>query len=215
MTDAHAPTPRAYEVTSDSVGGRAPGVRGRPNLRIKRNKLACFIAPVLAILFVFLIAIALLWAAIPAQMATNGFGGVFDWIDDSQNPFLVGMGIALFACMINFYMTPIIYPVTFLVFSQTVGRLAHRRVSKPWSYVRLTAIVGALLVGLTCTIPGIFMTIEGSEGLGWGPSITAGGFIMGSIIGGLAGLGVGGVFVAIVRPATQLKGLETSIAEAF
>lgn len=210
----------ASQLSKASGTLRAPGLFGRENRYIKRNKLACFVSSLLAVLFVSLAALFVMWVfstvalMSPDPMMSSPMG-----LDDT--PFGTGVMLAVYLSAYNFIFFMIVVPVTWFVISQTVGRLAHRGISDRWAYIRWMAFWGAMLVGLTCIIPAFWgaldtlassaLTMDYGEIFG----IASGGFLMGAFIGGVAGTGVGALFVLIVRPSAQLKGQELKTADVF
>lgn len=188
---------------------RGRGLFGRPNRYIQRNKLACIISAFLASLFVALLGFTGLWVTTGLRALTGQSAGMDNPVL-VDTPFGEGVAIAIIACMFNFYFIPIIVPVTWMILSQSVGRLAHRGFADKWVYLRWSGFWGAFLVGGTCATPVFFgfqNDVFGEDSIvNQSDSIAflLGSVITGGIIGALAGILVGLMFIAIVRPAAQV-----------
>ena len=134
----------------------------------------------------------------------------------SDQDFFEGVGFAAMLSGFNFFVSPIVIPVTLVVLSQTTGRLPHRGISRLKAYMTTTAVTGGLLVGLTCTIATMSIL---SDQAGSHPADTfmaaLGGFTGGLVIGLIAGVGVGAIHYMIVRPKAQLENRDHSIADQF
>ncbi|MAK60619.1 MAG: hypothetical protein CMK09_06545 [Ponticaulis sp.] len=197
-----------------------PGLFGRPNKRISRNKLACFVSALTSVLFVAMVGFLLIM--IWQVLAILNDADIYEFnqrlgIDDS-NPFISGVMIAVIAAVMNWYFAPIIIPAACFFIAQTTGRLPHRGISKRSKYLVWTGGTGATLVGLTSAIGTVIVFGLGSVDQ---PTPTGqlwrfiGALIMGGIIGYLAGLIVGFIHHLIVRPQSQLEKNELSTADVF
>ncbi len=194
----------------------APGLSGRPIRKLRRNKLACLLSALLSVLFVSLTGLFFMWLfSIVSIIVTGDADNLFtQQMEDSS----LGMGaaFAVMASIGNFFLIWIVFPVTLIVISQTVGRLAHRGISSKTAYVRTMSLTGAALVGLTCTLPAIlFMREEFSNQPAKLFGLFIGGGSMGALIGAIAGAFVGMMFLLILRPAAQLQTQDLTKADVF
>lgn len=207
-------------ISPEAVTEPAQGLFGRPVRAIRRNKLACFVSALLAVLFVSLIALFAFWLVSAVSMVTDGRADA-DLSALVSPAFSGGVMLAFMACLFNFYAIPVSVPLTWFLISQSVGRLAHRSVSDKWIYMRWSAFWGALLVGVTCAVPGLLVAPpQLSEENAADARSDAIAFFLGSVITGggigtLAGILVGLMFVAIVRPSEQLGDSKTQTLAVF
>ena len=200
---------------------RAPGLFSRPNRYIQWNKTACLVSAVLACLFVALVAGGVVFIVSILEILTEDRISL-EHSEFGSTPFGGGVVVAIFACIFNFYFSPIIVPATWFILSQTIGRLAHRGISSKWAYMRWTAFWGAFLVGSVCALP-VFLGLDRdilsnannlpqrSETI----QFFLGCVLTGGTVGAVAGTLVGAMFVLIVRPAKQLKHLQKDAIEVF
>lgn len=196
---------------------RKSGFNGRPNRYIRRNKLACFISSLLAVLFVALVALIFYWIFNVFLMISND--GVTGQLDDGigNTAFGQGAGLAVFASLFNWVLFFIVVPITWFFISQTVGRLAHRGITRKWAYLRWMALCGAGLVALGA----VSMASVSYSGVGeWDTNIEftamlSGALLTGALIGSVAGVFTGMIFLLIVRPATQLRSQNIHTADVF
>ncbi|MEM1036334.1 MAG: hypothetical protein AAGI14_06195 [Pseudomonadota bacterium] len=165
--------------------------------KIKRVALACFLCGVAACLSVTLVALGLF-----------GLGRAIIIMDDDLNVIsgrgmLAGAGFAMFISLFNWFVFYITVPAAWLTIGLSIGRFPHRRITAAAPYYRWSAILGALLVGVTCSVFAALVYTDGGERgeLGYWFGAT----LMGVFIGAVSGLICGGLFRAIVRPASQIK----------
>ena len=166
--------------------------------KIKRVLLGVFLCGFAASLLVALIAgIALFGITIATGIAGSTTYGM-----SSGDGFLAGAFLSLAFCSLNWFFFYIVVPVTWIVLAFSIGRFPRRGIGRPATYLRWSAIWGAILAG---GISSLF-TLN--------ISLTAwlGALITGSSVGALAGIICGWLFIAIVRPARQLA---DSTADVF
>ncbi|MAI90821.1 hypothetical protein [Ponticaulis sp.] len=194
---------------------RAKDMFGRPNRFIKRNKLACIICSIFAVLAISLSALIILFIAnIIATLVGWDLSSPFsDSVGMNSEPMAEAFSIALIACGLNFFVAPISVPVTWIVLSQTTGRLAHRGVNKARRYILATVLTGAIITSATCTILQVLSNPNlSTNDLLLGMTVA---FFSAWVIGSLAGLMTGAIFVAIVRPKAQLAAQSVQISDVF
>lgn len=176
LSEADEPTIRDYGTTAPT--------------KIKRVLLGVFLCGIAASLLVALIAgIALFGITITARIAGSTTYGM-----SSGDGFLAGAFLSLAFCSLNWFVFYIVVPVTWIVLAFSIGRFPRRGIGRPAAYLRWSAIWGALLTGGTSSL----FTLN--------ISFTAwiGALFTGGIVGALAGIICGWLFIAIVRPARQL-----------
>lgn len=176
--------------------------------KIKRLWLGAFLAAVTAVLAVAFVALVLGTAGWAIGTLLFG-GGAFDTSLDG-NPWALGFMGALLACLFNWYVFFISIPIATLVLRFSLGRLPGKGVGRVIPYLRWGAIWGAVLVSLPSLLGGIIFS--GLGGSASSPRVDyffvqmlAGSGLTGLVIGAIAGLGVAGMFILIVRPKSQVK----------
>lgn len=179
---------------------------------IKRNKLACIVCTLTAVLFVSLT--GLLIAGLSQLVSLLIFGKTILVFQIDKIPYLFGPTLSVLASIFNFYIFIVSIPITWFIISMSVGRLVHRKIAKRMAYVKWMSIWGAILVGGTCILAGAVAGADQTSYLnGLIAFFTAVG--TGAVIGTMAGYVNGWLFVLILRPETQLRARLTDIAEAF
>ena len=188
---------------------------GRPNRFIKRNKLACIICSIFAVLAISLSALIILFIAniIATLVGWELSAPLGDSVGMNSEPMAEAFSISLIACGLNFFVAPISIPVTWVVLSQTTGRLAHRGIDKERRYILATVLNGAIIASATCTIFHFLSNphLSTNDLL---LSMTVA-FFSAWAIGSLAGLMTGAIFVAIVRPKAQLAAQSVQVSDVF
>ena len=179
--------------------------RGR--LQIKRLWLGAFlsaITAVLAVAFVGLVFVTVGWA-MGELVFRDGWDATWD-----GNPLLIGAAGAAFASIMNWYVFFITIPIATLVLRFSLGRLPGKGVTRVRAYLRWGSIWGAILVSLPSVLGGFLLFGMGATGRAGGDSgysfqVWLGSSLTGALIGAIAGLGVAGMFMLIVRPRSQVK----------
>jgi len=196
-----------------NVSGAQEAIQGeasyaeRGRLRIRRLWLGAFlgaITAVLAVAFVGLVFVTVGWA-----MGELVFRDDWDATWDG-NPLLIGAAGAAFASIMNWYVFFITIPVATLVLRFSLGRLPGKGVTRARAYLRWGSIWGAILVSLPSVLGGVLLFGMGTTGRAGGNGgdslqVFLGAGITGALIGAIAGLGVAGMFMLIVRPRSQVK----------
>ncbi len=179
--------------------------------KVKRLWLASVLGALAAVLLVALCALVIgVFVSLVGNVLTDANGSLFENGFGNDSPFLMGMAGAFFAALFNWYFFWITIPVTTLVLRFSLGRFPKRRISRPGPYFRWGAIWGALLVILPSLLAGYFISQTNFDTMGEGSSETSlslallGAALGGGMIGGASGIGVGGLFLLIVKPAKQL-----------
>lgn len=116
--------------------------------------------------------------------------------------FIGGVYIGVQLATFNFILFFITVPAAWLAMGLSIGRFPHRGITARLPYIRWAGIWGMVLVGGTT---GFFGGMIG------GPLTAAGASLSGLIIGGLAGMLCGLLFLAIVKPAEQLHAADISV----
>lgn len=187
------------------------GSFNRPNLYIRRNKLACFISSLFAILAVSLSALLIGWIMMLIGYLTGQDFKFQNFSTSGQPPFFEGFGAAILFSLINFYVFFITIPVTWFILSQMTGRLAHRAITDKWVYFRMTMFCGMIVTVGFCSLPILISFTYTVDQIVSGLGCLLGG----TIIGAIAGLLTGMIFYVIVRPDSQLSILSTQTADVF
>ncbi|MEM7492610.1 MAG: hypothetical protein AAF296_04465 [Pseudomonadota bacterium] len=173
----------------------------RPPAKVKRVALACFICAIAASASVALVAFGLMTAlrfAVTMVTESSGYASV---------GVLGGANFAMSLAALNWVLFFITIPAAWLAIGLSIGQFPHRHIIAASPYYRWSAIWGAILVGVTCSVFGAFASL-GMQALGFWLSAT----LTGLFIGVLAGLICGALFRAIVRPEHQIRQVEI---EAF
>lgn len=194
---------------SDMVSGTEPGLSIRPT-KVKRIWLASFLSAMAAVVVVALAGVVVLFsvAAIGSLFGLENFDGFGPAAVDA--PILSGIFISGLAAVLNWYFFFIVIPVTMLVLRFSIGQFPRRRIVRPLSYFRWAGLWGALLVVAPCLF-GIAVTGSWDETSGQTVLRFLSGGVTGLFIGGVSGVAVGGLWLAIVRPARQIKDIDTSV----
>ena len=179
--------------------------------KVKRLWLASLLGALAAVLLVALCALVIgVFVSLVGNILTDASGSLFEGGFGNNSPFLMGMVGAFFAALFNWYVFWITIPVTTLVLRFTIGRFPKRRISRPGPYFRWSAIWGALLVILPSLFAGYVIagtsfdaTQQGTDGSRIAQAML-GAALAGGMIGAASGIGVGGLFLLIVKPAKQL-----------
>lgn len=165
--------------------------------RIRRVALACFLCGVAASITVSLIAalLAFVFGSIMSIAGTppSQFG--------SNDGFMAGAFIAVMMAAFNWYLFYIVVPITWLVLFLSIGIFPRRGIRDHGPYYRWGAIWGGLLVGGT----------TGLVGGGMAGTAAFGAFVIGGLIGAIAGLICASLFLAIVRPKRQILDIVTDV----
>ena len=165
--------------------------------RVKRVKLALFLASLAACVMVAIIGFLTMSLSILVMGLGGGRGGLAVGGDD----FGSGALLAAQLSAMNFILFFITIPAAAIAMGLSIARLPHRGISALKSYLRWGAIWGAILVGATTCFFGFF----------GGPLSAAGALVCGGSIGAAAGAFCGFLFHAIVQPARQLTELDVSV----
>jgi len=187
-------------------GGSSP--RRRPGYRVEKPKLkrvglACFLCGVAACVSVALVAFAIGFLVAITRSILGVDGALF-----GDEGFWAGAGVALLLSAMNWWLFYITIPVAWLVLGLSIGRFPRRGITRPLPYYRWASIWGAILVGGT--------SLVFSSASFFGPSnpelsFTFGAAFLGTIIGALAGLACGWLFLAIVKPAEQVRQINVDV----
>lgn len=174
----------------------AYAMAARPH-RVKRVKLALFLSSLAACAGVAIIGFLVMAAVFIALGIARQDGGLAIGNNDFG-------GGALFAAQLsamNFVLFFVTVPAAALALGLSIARFPGRGITGVNPYLRWGAIWGAVLVGATTCLFGLF----------GGAASAAGALICGAAIGGLAGTFCGFLFHAIVQPARQLTELDVSV----
>jgi hypothetical protein len=171
--------------------------------KLKRVGLACFLCGVAACVSVALVAFAI---GFVGSIAGNlmGFRGNFL----SGEDFWAGAGFAVLLSAMNWWLFYVTIPAAWLALGLSIGRFPHRGIIRPLPYYRWASLWGAMLVGGTCLLFS-GASLFGRSGIE--PSFTIGAMLGGSLIGAIAGLACGWLFLAIVKPAEQVKQINVDV----
>lgn len=176
--------------------------------KLKRIALASFLCGVTACITVALIGAAAIFIVSTAQAIVGVTNGIFQ----GGNGLAGGISIALGMSAMNWWFFYFTIPAAWIALGFSIGRMPHRGITRVMPYYRWGAIWGALLVGATTTFfsivlgSGFTVSSDASQ-----PAFVLGAGLTGMLIGGLAGAICGGLFIAIVRPAEQVRRIEVSV----
>ena len=171
--------------------------------KLKRVALACFLCGVAACVSVALVAFAI-------GFGVSVIGGIvgLDDIRFNGDGFWSGAGLALLLSAMNWWFFYITVPAAWLVLGLSIGRFPRRGVTRPLPYYRWASIWGAILVGCTC----LFFSGANLFGRSGGDiTFTVGAAFGGTLIGAIAGLACGWLFLAIVKPAEQVRQINVDV----
>ena len=178
--------PNGQVISGGGPSAYAGGYAG--DTKIRRIGLAVFLCGLCACFSVAALGF-LVTAIIEISIGVAAMGNRFD------DGILGGARFAALLATLNWVLFFITIPVSCLVIWLSSGRMPHRGITHRNPYLRWAAIWGAILVGATTTV---FSSLEGVlPGLG--------GFLVGVPIGAVSGVVCGALFLAIVRPNTQLS----------
>lgn len=168
--------------------------------KLKRVALASFLCAVAACLLVSLIGFVLAFGYTQFTALTNGEQSM----DGQSGGFLLGMGYGTLMATMNWFVGYLTIPAAWLALGFSIGRFPGRGIISAMPYYRWGAIWGAILVGGTTTIATAL--VGGGQDIG----VPLGAMVAGLSIGALAGAACGWLFLAIVRPADQVRHIEIS-----
>lgn len=194
MTGSDATDPRTEQI-APADAAPAYAIEAQPR-RFKRIKLAIFLSSLAACVVVSIVGL-LAMTLIMLFIGLGSSSGLAAGGDDFGGGALVAAQLSA----MNFILFFITIPAAAIVIGFSVGRFPQRGISGVKSYLRWGALWGAILVGGTTCLFGLF----------GGPASAAGALICGVCIGGLAGTVCGFLFHAIVQPARQLTELDVSV----
>lgn len=173
----------------------AYAISARPK-RVKRIRLALLVASFAACLSVTLM------GAIAAGLLQIGFGVTgLSAVGAGRNDFLEGVQMAFQLASFNFILFFITVPAAALALGLSIGRLPYRGITALKPYLRWGAIWGAVLVGITTGLVGLFAGVASAAGALFG----------GGSIGALAGLFCGFLVHRIINPARQLNAIDLDV----
>ena len=177
--------------------------------KIKRVALACFLCGVNACISVTIIAIIIIFSVSMFDGLTGNNGNVFG----SSRGFLGGSFLALGMSAMNWWLFYITIPAAWIAIGCSIGRFPHRGITRAIPYYRWGMIWGALLVGGTTTFFSTMLGTGGWDGLTrtLEASYVLGAALTGGAIGAAAGALCGALFLAIVRPAEQVRRIEIEV----
>ncbi|MEO0467300.1 MAG: hypothetical protein AAF216_12225 [Pseudomonadota bacterium] len=177
---------------------------------IKRVWLASFLSAIGAVVAVALAGIVILFAitGISALLGQDNFDGLGPATQNA--PIRSGMFVAGLASVLNWYVFYITVPIVTLVLGFSLGRFPKRRIVRPLPYFRWGAIWGAVLVTAPCLF-GVAVTGGWDETTATQVARYGSGGLTGMLIGGVSGAAIGGLWLAIVRPARQIRDVDTSV----
>lgn len=188
--------PNGAVMARDSVPGR-DYAHGDARPRIKRVLLACFLCGICASISVALI----------AAFVAFGFSSVTTLIGlqpasiERDSGFMTGAFLAVMISAFNWMMFYAVVPITWLVLAFSIGRFPRRGIIRPLPYYRWGVIWGALLVALPTSL--FSASMDGAA--------VAGAMLTGGAIGATAGLVCASLFLAIVRPESQVRQIATDV----
>lgn len=195
MTENKASDPQTNtRASAEAVPAYASAATPR---RVKRVKLALFLASLAACVMVAIIGFLIMTLSTLLIGLSGGRGGLAMGTDD----FGSGALLAAQLSALNFILFFITIPAAAIAMGLSIARLPHRGIAALKAYLRWGAIWGAILVGGTTCFFGFF----------GGPLSAAGALVCGGFIGALAGAFCGFLFHAIVQPARQLTELDVSV----
>ncbi len=168
--------------------------------KLKRIGLASLLCAIAACVTVALIGIT---TAFTYGLLAGLLGIDSRFMNSGSDPFR-GASFAVLMSAMNWYVGYITIPVTWLVLGFSLGRLPHRGIMKRIAYYRWGAIWGAILVGATTGIA-TYIIADGILLQAFSA------FLTGALIGALAGLICGWLFLAIVRPAEQVRRIQVEV----
>ena len=207
MTDTANPEVRTNPEKETESSYRSP----HPG-KVKRLWLASLLGALSAVLLVALCALVIgVFVSLVGNVLNATNGSVFENGLSNGSPFLMGMAGAFFAALFNWYFFWITIPVTTLVLRLSLGRFPKRQISRPGPYFRWGAIWGALLVIPPSLFAGYMVAGTSFDTVSETPAESfravqslLGATLAGGMIGAASGIGVGGLFLLIVKPAKQL-----------
>ncbi len=201
--------PNGTVTGSASASSSAPSSYSVPTKgKLKRVALACFLCGVAACISVAIIAVVVFFTYSTIVSVTGLSGNAFS----VGQGFLGGASIALGMSAMNWYFFYITIPAAWLALGLSIGRLPRRGITNAAPYYRWGVIWGAILVGATTTFFSI--TLGGGFDPSFNratPSFIAGASLTGLAVGAVAGALCGGLFLAIVRPAEQVRRIQVDV----
>ncbi|MFN3607792.1 MAG: hypothetical protein ACK4Y9_01890 [Hyphomonas sp.] len=195
MSDKAGPDPQALTPSAADVLP-AYALSARPK-RVKRVKLALLLSSMAACVAVAII--GFLFMAL--SFAIIGLAGQTLGLAVGAGDFRGGALLAAQLSAMNFVLFFITVPAAALALGLSIGPFPRRGITRLPAYLRWGAVWGAVLVGGTTFVFGMF-----------GGAISAlGALTCGGVIGLLAGAACGFLFHAIVQPARQLSQMDVSV----
>ncbi|MEL7129774.1 MAG: hypothetical protein AAGK23_09520 [Pseudomonadota bacterium] len=165
----------------------------RAPTKVKRVPLAVFLSGISAVLLVALAGAGCLAIINLFGLSTGQIG---------QEGFFQGAYLAAALAALNWFIFYLTVPLACLGIGIALARKPGKKITSTAPYLRDGAIAGGICVS---AVTSSFGMMDGSVSAGLGASFT------GLIIGALAGLCCAAIFIAIVRPAQQIKVIDTSV----
>lgn len=164
--------------------------------KVKRVKLALLVASFAACLSVTLMGFILI-GLMELMIGIISFGG----LGVGDRGFMSGVQMALQLSSLNFFLFFITVPAAAIALGLSIGRFPRRGITAMRPYLRWGAIWGAILVGGTTFLFGLFGGLLAGTGA----------LVTGGLVGGLAGAFCGYLVHLIVAPARQLSEIDLEI----
>ena len=189
---------------------------------IKRNVAACGLAPLMAMFFIALFGVTGLFCHRVIYALFGNSQEITAFNEAAENGFYNGIMSACVGMIFNWILFLIVYPIVLLIWVFTVGKQVHRGIQKTRYYLICGGIVGAVLNGISCSLLVHLVPAFGDmndfdipppEQNPW--MVSLGGGLAGLIVGAVAGIFTAAIYVAILRPASQLQRRAPGLAEVF
>ena len=175
-----------------------PSYQVQTKAKLKRVVLASFLCAITACITVSLIGLVILF------IYTQLMSIVAPGSNFPSSGLMSGAGMAVLMAALNWYFGYITIPAAWLFLGLSLGRFPRRKIVSAKPYYKWGAIWGAILVGATTAI-------GAALGLNAQSAAITGALITGGLIGGVSGLVCGWLFLAIVRPAEQVRQIEVGV----
>ncbi len=189
--------------------GAASGYAVEVKPKIKRVALASFLCGVAASVSVAIIAAIVFFISSTVLQ----FSGVSASSLIDGRGFFSGATMALAMAAFNWYFFYFTVPAAWLAIGLSLGPMPRRGLTRAMPYYRWGAIWGAILVGGTTSFFGLLLGNDIMFGSAAQNSVSfvIGVSLTGIGIGALAGLLCGALFIAIVRPAEQVRKVDVDV----
>lgn len=197
--------------------------------KLKRNKIASVISPLIGCIFVGIFGTMCLIfiAALDGVFNLSGpHADLFERARSTNNAWIMGVMGTISGMVVALFVFFLFYPFALAVWAPTLGRLPHRKIVKLKPYVKRGGLVGAALCGIMAALM-IHIWVGATDSLNWEDTVdvdketfepiqlTLSALLTGLVAGSVIGIATGWVHFMILRPDRQLGVIQGETISVF